>query len=243
MSAVSASSAASGSVVDPVRALQHALYRAAKADPGRRFHALGDKVHSQGRPGARVGGRARSVDPVEPYNVDEVRAILTAAGRHSNGARWAIALALGLRQGEVLGLTWSDVNLDGGFLRVRSTRHRPTYPTVAMAPAARRPAGARIESKLTSPVGKPLNPNSDYHRWKALLREAGVRDGRLHDARHTAATVVLVLGVPERTVMGIMGWSSTSMAARYQHVTDPIRQQGGQPGRRSVVDRQTDPFG
>ena len=53
---------------------------------------------------------------------------------------------------------------------------------------------------------------------------AGVRDGRLHDARHTAATVLLVLGVPERTVMGIMGWSSTSMAARYQHVTDPIRQ-------------------
>ena len=41
---------------------------------------------------------------------------------------------------------------------------------------------------------------------------------------HTAATVLLVLGVPERTVMGIMGWSSTSMAARYQHVTDPIRQ-------------------
>jgi integrase len=32
-----------------------------------------------------------------------------------------------------------------------------------------------------------------------------------------------VLGVPERTVMGIMGWSSTAMAARYQHVTDPIR--------------------
>ncbi len=44
MSAVSASPAASGSVTDPVRALQHALYRAAKADPGRRFHALMDKV-------------------------------------------------------------------------------------------------------------------------------------------------------------------------------------------------------
>ena len=46
MSAVSASPAASGSRVvrDPVRALQHALYRAAKADPGRRFHALYDKV-------------------------------------------------------------------------------------------------------------------------------------------------------------------------------------------------------
>jgi group II intron reverse transcriptase/maturase len=44
VSAVSASTAASGSVLDPVRALQHALYRAAKADPGRRFHTLRDKV-------------------------------------------------------------------------------------------------------------------------------------------------------------------------------------------------------
>jgi integrase len=76
---------------------------------------------------------------------------------------------------------------------------------------------------FTSEIGEPLNLNSDYHRWKALLRRAGVPDGRLHDARHTAATVLLILGVPERTVMGIMGWSSTAMAARYQHITDPIR--------------------
>ena len=76
---------------------------------------------------------------------------------------------------------------------------------------------------FASPTGRPLNPNSDYHNWKALLGRAGVRDGRLHDARHTAATVLLVLGVPERAVMGIMGWSTTAMAARYQHVTDPIR--------------------
>ena len=46
MSAVSARSAAAGSArADPVRALQHTLYRAAKADPGRRFHALRDKVY------------------------------------------------------------------------------------------------------------------------------------------------------------------------------------------------------
>jgi group II intron reverse transcriptase/maturase len=44
VSAVMASPAAGGSILDPVRALQHALYRAAKADPGRRFHALRDKV-------------------------------------------------------------------------------------------------------------------------------------------------------------------------------------------------------
>ena len=73
-------------------------------------------------------------------------------------------------------------------------------------------------------TGEPINPNSDYHQWKELLRAAGLREGRLHDARHTAATVLLVLGVPERTVMGIMGWSSTGMTRRYQHVTDAIRQ-------------------
>jgi hypothetical protein len=36
--------------------------------------------------------------------------------------------------------------------------------------------------------------------------------------------MLLALGVPERAAMGIMGWSSTAMAARYQQVTDPIRQ-------------------
>lgn len=40
----------------------------------------------------------------------------------------------------------------------------------------------------------------------------------------SAGAVLLLLDVPERTVMSIMGWSSTDMAARYQHVTDTIRQ-------------------
>lgn len=56
-----------------------------------------------------------------------------------------------------------------------------------------------------------------------LLGRAKVRYGRLHDARHTAATVLLILGVPERAVMGLMGWSSTAMAACYQHMLDTVR--------------------
>ena len=98
---------------------------------------------------------------LEPYTLDEIRAILTAAQQRRNAARWAIALALGLRQGEVLGLKWADVNLDQGLLRIRSTRTRPRY-------------------------------------------EHGCGEDCV-----TAATVLLILGVPERTVMGIMGWSST----------------------------------
>ena len=39
---------------------------------------------------------------------------------------------------------------------------------------------------FTTPTGRPINPSTDYHQWKRLLAAAGLRDGRLHDARHTA---------------------------------------------------------
>jgi integrase len=71
--------------------------------------------------------------------------------------------------------------------------------------------------------GRSPSHRRDWSDWKALLTEAKVRDGRHHDARHTAATVLLILGVPERTVMGLMGWSTTAMAARYQHMVDAVR--------------------
>ena len=58
----------------------------------------------------------------------------------------------------------------------------------------------------TSPTGEPLNPNTDHHQWKELLEAAGLRTGRLHDARHTAGTILLILGVPDTVVDAIMGW-------------------------------------
>ena len=69
---------------------------------------------------------------------------------------------------------------------------------------------------------EPLSPNTDFHVWKRLLRDAGVRNGRLHDARHTAATVLLILGVPDVVIDSIMGWEpggAARMRARYMHVT------------------------
>jgi Phage integrase family len=67
---------------------------------------------------------------------------------------------------------------------------------------------------VTDTVGQVAAP---FHAGQAPLRDA-----RLHDARHTAATVLLILGVPERAVMGLMGWSNTAMVARYQHLTTPV---------------------
>jgi hypothetical protein len=47
----------------------------------------------------------------------------------------------------------------------------------------------------------------------------------LHDARHTAATLLLLEGVDQRTVMDVMGWSNPSMACRYQHVVPELRRE------------------
>ena len=61
-------------------------------------------------------------DEVEPYTLAEIQRLLTTAASQRNGARWAIALALGLRQGEALGLRWSEVDLGTRTLTVRRNR-------------------------------------------------------------------------------------------------------------------------
>jgi len=76
---------------------------------------------------------------------------------------------------------------------------------------------------FTTPTGEPLHPRTDHREWKDLLTSARVPERRLHDARHTAATVLLLLGVPDRAVMGVMGWSNSAMAARYQYIVAAVR--------------------
>jgi integrase len=223
--------------------------------------------------------RAPKVDDeeVEPYSVDEAKRILKAAQRRRNSARWAVALALGLRQGEALGLMWPDVDLDAGTLLVIRSRLRPKWRHGCSEPcghefgghcphrvplrdetggtksrAGRRGIGLpdpliellkqhrdhqqrdrELAADLwretgyvfTTPTGEPLNPRTDYTEWKRLLKDAGVPERRLHDARHTAATVLLLLSVPDRTVMGVMGWSNSAMAARYQHIVAAVRRE------------------
>lgn len=71
---------------------------------------------------------------------------------------------------------------------------------------------AESDYVFTKPLGGPLSPNTDCHDWKQLLEDAWVRDGRLHDARHTAATVLMLLGVPARVIDQIMGWEPGTSA-------------------------------
>ncbi|WP_308358447.1 tyrosine-type recombinase/integrase [Streptomyces sp. NEAU-Y11] len=199
-----------------------------------------------------------------------MRSLLLEASRLRNSARWVLALALGLRQGEALGLQWEDVDLDAGYLCVRRNRLRPKYRHgCGDTPCGRKPgccpqrellrrehkntksrsgrrtvglpdplirllrkhkeeqdreradAGADWEDKgyvFALPTGGPLSPNTDYHVWKRLLRDAGVRDGRLRDAHHAAGAALLLPGFPDVIVDAITG-REPSDAARCGRAT------------------------
>ena len=92
--------------------------------------ALGEAVrrgHLARNPAALAKPPRLSEEEVQPYSVAEVKRILAAAAEGRNSARWAVALSLGLRQGEALGLKWADLDLDAGRLIVRRSRQRPRW--------------------------------------------------------------------------------------------------------------------
>ena len=79
------------------------------------------------------------------------------------------------------------------------------------------------------PDGRPIDPRADFTEWKKLLTKAGVRDGRLHDGRHTSATLLLEQGVDVRVVMEILGHSDLRITQRYTHVASPLAQEATRP--------------
>ncbi|GII67374.1 hypothetical protein Skr01_74590 [Sphaerisporangium krabiense] len=71
--------------------------------------------------------------------------------------------------------------------------------------------------------GSPIDPGDDWDEWKDLLRAAQVsKDARVHDARHTAATLLLEQGVDISVVQEILGHSQLTTTKRYTHVTSKL---------------------
>jgi integrase len=165
-----------------------------------------------------------------------------------------VGLSLGLRQGEVLGLWWEDVDFDGGVLRVRRQLLRPagkgqpltTGPvksarskrTLALpAPLAKllrehraRQAADRLaaggawpDSNLvfTTSACTPVDHRNDAREFKTLCERAGIPPYRVHDLRHTAATLLIAQGQHARVIMEVLGHSQIAVTMNvYGHVMD-----------------------
>lgn len=180
---------------------------------------------------------------VKPFSSSEVRALTAAVEDDRLAALFRLALTLGLRQGEVLGLRWQDVDLDGGSLRVRkalqridgvltlkepksekSKRTLRLPPSLVSALRAHRDrqafdkaaAGVRWgESGLvfTTAIGTPLDPRNVIRSWHRLLDAHGIARRPFHTCRHTAASLLLAEGVPLKVVQEVLGHSLLSTTA------------------------------
>jgi hypothetical protein len=73
-------------------------------------------------------------------------------------------------------------------------------------------------------LGAPIDSRDDWEDWHSPIGAAGLRDARVHDARHTAATLLLDQGISVRVVQEILGHSQLSQTERYTHVTRGLSQ-------------------
>ncbi|MDR2896566.1 MAG: site-specific integrase [Propionibacteriaceae bacterium] len=184
---------------------------------------------------------------VQPLTPDETARILKVVEDRPDKARWMVGLLLGLRQSEVLGLTWDDIDLQRGTLSVtaqlagyrqRHTQGDKRVPLKTKASRRTLPlptmlADALTELRQTDPTatgwvfhaddGGCPDQRADGRMWKRLVKSAGItRNVRVHDMRHTAASALLAAGVPDRTAQEVMGWSGPAMTQRYQHPTSKV---------------------
>ncbi len=180
---------------------------------------------------------------IEPLSPDQARAFLAAAKGNRLEALYTVAVALGLRQGEALGLRWEDIDLDGRTLTVRKQLQRINGKLVLTEPKTTRsrrsialPAFAvdtlrqhhirQLEERLVagsrwqehglvfpSTIGTPLEPRNLVRLYHQLLEGAGLPSKRFHDLRHTFATLLLIQGEDLRVVMEVMGHSQITLTA------------------------------
>ncbi len=154
---------------------------------------------------------------------------------------WRLALLLGMRRGELLGLRWRDIDLDAGTLTVRTTRTLVGDKVVEGPPKSARsrrvlPLDPRtvevlgrhwkqqtrqaldgvwgpVEYVFTDPNGRPLHPAWVSRRFAEIADRRGLPPIRFHDLRHTSASLGLAAGESLKAVSARLGHSSIVVTA------------------------------
>jgi integrase len=196
---------------------------------------------------------------MKTLNAEQARALIESsdAATDSLTALWALALGTGARQGELLGLMWSDLDARLGQLHIQRSliyvkgggdylvepKTRSSRRTIHLAPAlverlqAHRKASAEAALREGRPYdlnghifqrvdGRPLSQNIVTKAWRAALLRAELPAVRFHDARHSAATILLERGMSARMVADLLGHANvTTTLNLYAHSTPTQHQQ------------------
>ena len=176
---------------------------------------------------------------------EELQRFLIQAQAEGYFELFLLDLCTGLRRGELLGLKWSDIDLEKGDLRVQRQIGRidgkiiemplktknayRTLPLSADAISVLKMQKCKIgnsEWVFPSPTGGPMSPDSVLHMLHRVLKRAGLPKVRFHDLRHTFATLALQNGVDIKTVSGMLGHFSAGFTLdTYAHVTTSAKRE------------------
>src|SRR5215212_4049551 len=192
--------------------------------------------------------------PGTSWTAEEARRFLRTAEADTYWPIWSLALATGLRRGELLGLRWQDLDLDRHLLTVRQSvvlldgapiiqtpktdaSRRAVKLSADVVVALRKHRVAHAERRLASSQwvesdlvfctrdGKPLNPNNLYRNYQAIIEAAGVPRINLHGARHTHTTLALASGAPLKAVSERLGHAKSSITLDiYSHVLPDMQE-------------------
>jgi len=209
----------------------------------------------QVNPVRKVKNPQGSSKAFEPLKIEEVKRLLKTFEGTYLSARLHIALICGMRQGESLGLRWKDVDLERGTIEVHAqiqyVDRKPVFTNLKTARSRRTVVltqetidalrgHVKIVEKLRwnsgsnwenwdlvfpSTLGTPRSPKTDYDQWQDALKLCGITPRRLHDARHSAATLMYASGVGIETISRALGHSSSTITSRlYVHSAEaPLR--------------------
>lgn len=153
---------------------------------------------------------------VKPLTVEQANALLAAADAHQLGLLFRLALSLGLRRGELLALTWENIDLERGVLTVQEAKTQAGNRTIplpqVLVEKLRQHQETCHQSRqnlvFTTRNGTPIQARNLVRTYKSLLRQAGIPDRRFHDLRHSCATFLIAQGVNLHAVKYILGHST-----------------------------------
>ena len=187
---------------------------------------------------------------IQALTVEQVRAFLAAARSDRYYALWVLALTTGMRIGELLGLKWSDIDLDTGRLEVKrqlqelpssieltelkTRRSRRRIELSGIAVAALREHRAQLGAiplpdvlVFTDRRGGPLRRSNLTRRsFQDILDRAELPRIRLHGLRHTAATLQLSQGAHPKVVQEMLGHASIALTLdTYSHSVPSLQRE------------------